>query len=301
MITAGFARRTRPVGYLGRSPPVVSRLEAISRRAPARGEENAVDENDGPVRYAVQDGVATITLDSPANRNALSTALIDALEARLDEADADPGVRAVRLTHTGGTFCAGADLKEALAVGMERTSLRLLGLLRRIVSCSVPVVACIDGHVRAGGLGLVGACDIVLAGPASTFAFTEVRLGLAPAIISLVTTPRLPDRAVGRYYLTGEAFGPQEAADVGLVTQAVDDVPLAAEAIFSQIRGCSPQGLAETKRLVTARLLEDMDARGAEIATLSARLFSSSEAREGMAAFAERRPPSWARPPETLP
>ena len=116
-------------------------------------------------------------------------------------------MRAIVLTHTGRTFCAGADLKEQAAEGgpAEGTQ-RMLGLLRAIVELPKPVVARVDGHVRAGGVGLVGACDIVVAGPATTFAFTEVRLGLAPAIISLTTLGRMTERAVSRYYLTGETF-----------------------------------------------------------------------------------------------
>jgi enoyl-CoA hydratase len=246
------------------------------------------------VRYQLQDRVAVLTLDSPANRNALSTALVEALQTGLARAAADAEVRAVLLTHTGGTFCAGADLREALEVGMEQTSVRLVALLRSLVAHPQPVVALIDGDVRAGGLGLVGGCDIVVAGPASTFAFTEARLGLAPAIISLVTTPRMTNRAVGRYYLTGETFDAAEAARIGLVTVAAEDPGPAADQVLDAMRLCSPQGLAESKRLTAAPVLAGLDAGGTELAVLSARLFGSQQAREGMSAFRERRPPRWA-------
>jgi enoyl-CoA hydratase len=245
------------------------------------------------VRYEVAAGIATLTLDSPANRNALSAALVGRLGALLSDVDADPAVRAAVLTHTGGTFCAGADMSEARERGMREGTVALLGLLRRIVALSKPVVARVDGHVRAGGAGLVGACDIALAGPRSTFAFSEVRLGLAPAIISLTTRPRLADRAAGRYYLTGEVFDAAEAARIGLVTAAPDELDPAVDAVLDALRKGSPQGLAESKRLTTTGLLRSIDEHGERLVTLSAELFASAEAREGMSAFLAKRPPAW--------
>lgn len=252
---------------------------------------------DTPVRYEVDRQVAVVTLDAPARRNALSSAMVDALEAALQRAGEDAAVRAVVLTHTGGTFCAGADLTEALDLGMEAVSARLVALLRGIVALAKPVVARTDGHVRAGGMGLVAACDLAVAGPASTFAFTESRLGLAPAIISLVTTDRLSSRAVSRYYLTGETFDARAAQDCGFVTVAAQDAEGATEELLAALRQCSPQGLAESKRLTTAGVLARIDAEGARLAALSAGLFASDEAREGMSAFAQRRPPAWLSTP----
>ena len=140
------------------------------------------------VHYELDRAIATITLDSPENRNALSSALVGAVTEHLVTASADESVRAVVLTHTGSTFCAGADLKEQSAEGGPAAGTRrMLALLRELIGLSKPVIVSLDGHVRAGGIGLVGASDIAIAGPASTFAFTEVRLGLAPAIISLTT------------------------------------------------------------------------------------------------------------------
>ena len=242
------------------------------------------------IEYGVDRGVARIALDSPHNRNALSSALMSELARRLNDAGADDTVRAVELTHTGGTFSAGADLKEA-RVDMTEGTRRLVVLLQQIVQLPKPVVASIDGHVRAGGMGLLGACDIALAGPASTFAFTEVRLGLAPAIISLTTLPRLTARAAGRYYLTGETFDASTAARIGLVTEAVDDIDAATHAVLDALRRASPQGLRETKPLTTRALtFADADL----LTTQSARLFASDEAREGMTSFLEKRPPRWA-------
>jgi len=148
--------------------------------------------------------------------------------------------------------------------------------------------------VRAGGLGIVGACDIVLAGPQSTFAFTEVRLGLAPAMISLTTLPRLEPRAASRYYLTGETFDAPAAARIGLITEAVADIDAATMAVLDALRVASPQGLRETKPLLTQALLAGFDERAQSLGELSARLFGSAEAAEGMASFLEKRRPSWA-------
>ncbi|HEY6315471.1 MAG TPA: enoyl-CoA hydratase-related protein, partial [Streptosporangiaceae bacterium] len=133
------------------------------------------------VRYGADRDVATITLDSPSNRNALSAQLVAELTARLTEAGADPSVRAVVLTHTGRVFCAGADLAAAGSGSIGDTGTAILALLRLIVELPKPVIASISGHVRAGGMGIVGACDLAVAAEGASFAFTEVRIGLAPA------------------------------------------------------------------------------------------------------------------------
>ncbi|MGV9388695.1 enoyl-CoA hydratase family protein [Streptomyces olivaceus] len=232
-------------------------------------------------------GVETLALDSPHNRNALSAALVGDLAAALTEAGADPGVRAVVLTHTGNTFSAGADLRDPPAPDA------LTGLLRQIAEVPKPVIARVAGHVRAGGLGLVAACDIAAASAAATFALTEVRIGVAPAVVSLTLLPRTDPRALARYSLTGERFDAAEAARIGLVTAAGDDVDAVLEPVLDGVRRASPQGLAETKRLLTARVLEAFDRDAADLTALSARLFASPQAREGMTAFLERRDPEW--------
>ena len=251
------------------------------------------------VHYAVEGSVARLTLDSPHNRNALSTALVNQLRQGLSDAAEEPGVRTVLLDHTGGTFCAGADLAEAtgrdpgdLAVGRAR---ELTSLLRAILELPIPVIAAVNGHVRAGGLGLIGACDIVVAGPGSSFALTEARIGVAPSIISLTLVPRMSARAAGRYFVTGEKFDAAEAADIGLITIAADDVAATVAALTGEIGRGSPQGLAASKALTTAPILEGFDRHAAALAEQSARLFVSDEAREGMLAFLQKRSPSWAR------
>jgi enoyl-CoA hydratase len=247
------------------------------------------------VHYAADRGIATVTLDSPTNRNALSAQLVGELSDRLAAAAADTSVRAVVLSHTGSVFCAGADLKEQSSeVGPEQGTQRMLALLRAIVELPKPVVARVDGAVRAGGMGIVGACDIALAGPNASFAFTEVRLGLAPAIISLTTLGRMTERAASRYYLTGEVFKADTAAASGLVTAAVDDLDAELATLTDALWACSPQGLAETKRVTTRRMSAALTKGGDEMQALSARLFASDEAREGMLAFLQKRPPRWA-------
>lgn len=243
---------------------------------------------------------ARLTLDSPHNRNALSTALVRQLHQGLRDAAADSAVRAVVLGHTGGTFCAGADLSEASGgdpfdMAADRAR-ELTALLRGIVESPLPVIAAIDGHVRAGGMGLVGACDIAVAGPRSTFALTEARIGVAPAIISLTLLPKMSARAAARYFLTGEKFDAGQAAAIGLITMAADDVDAAVEALVADVRRASPQGLAASKALTTAAVLKTFDSDAERLATDSARLFVSDEAREGMLAFLQKRPPNWSTP-----
>ena len=243
------------------------------------------------VHYRLDRGIATIELDSPHNRNALSRQLCAELDAHLTAASTDPGVRAVELTHTGSVFCAGADLSEASS-GPSITDI-MINLLGRIVGMPKPVVARLDGHVRAGGLGLVGAADIALASQSVTFAFTEVLIGVAPAMITLTTLGRMTERAASRYLLTGEKFDAATAAEIGLITAAVDDLDAATAQLYDQFRKCSPQGLAETKPLTTRATREAIADRAADLAALSARLFGTDEAREGMLAFLEKRSPSW--------
>jgi enoyl-CoA hydratase len=222
----------------------------------------------------------------------------------------------VVLGHTGNTFCAGADLSEASggdprgdrergAAGRSGSppsafdtaaarARELTALLRAIVESPLPVIAAIDGHVRAGGFGLVGACDIAIAGPRSTFALTEARIGVAPAIISLTLLPKMSARAAARYYLTGETFDAAEAAEIGLVTTAADDVDAAVAKAVADVSRGSPQGLAASKALTTAPVLDGFDRDAERLTEESARLFVSDEAREGMLAFLQKRPPSWA-------
>lgn len=256
---------------------------------------------DALVRYDTDGPVARLTLDSPRNRNALSTALVEQLHEGLTRASTEQSVRVVVLGHTGGTFCAGADLSEASTDGGARDPADLIvdrareltRLLRRILECPLPVIAAIDGHVRAGGLGLVGACDIVVAGGSSTFALSEARIGVAPSIISLTLLPKMTARSAGRYFVTGEKFDATAAAEIDLITVASDDVAATVGELASAIALGSPQGLAESKALTTASILDGFDRHAETLTQRSGALFVSDEAREGMLAFLQKRPPNW--------
>ncbi|GED99337.1 enoyl-CoA hydratase family protein [Gordonia crocea] len=260
------------------------------------------DELTRVVDVEVSAAVATVTLNSPSNRNALSAQLVGQLTEALEAAAADSAIRAVVLTHTGGTFCAGADLGEALRRGLSPEEATAEGtramttLMRAMVAMPKPVIVVADGHVRAGGFGLVGAADIALVGPSATFALTEARLGLAPSMISVVLLPKMTARAVGRYFLTGEAFDPSTAERIGLVTRAlsgVEELSAELDAVLGGVRKASPQGLAASKALTTAAILADFDEAAGARAAESAALFASDEAREGMTAFLSKRKPSW--------
>ena len=241
--------------------------------------------------HAVHDGaLATITLDSPHNRNALSRRLVAELAERLVAAEADDAVRVVRLEATGRVFCSGADLSEAADGAMEQGARGLVDLQRLVVGLAKPVVARVQGAVRAGGIGIVAACDVVLASEEATFALTEVKLGLTPAVISLTVLPRLTSRSAAWTFLSGEAFDGAEAARIGLVTRAVPASELddAVAAACAALATGDPQGLRETKALLARDLLDRIDDRADEMAALSARLFGSDAAREAMAAFLSR-------------
>lgn len=243
------------------------------------------------VHLDVLDQVATLTLDSPHNRNALSRQLVGELVAHLAAADADEAVRVVRLEATGKVFCSGADLSEAADGAMEQGARGLVDLQRFVVSMTKPVVARVQGAVRAGGIGIVAACDVVVAAQEASFALTEVKLGLAPAVISLTVLPRLTSRAAAYTFLTGETFDGVEAARIGLITRAVPaaDLDAAVDAVCASLVTGAPQGLRETKALLARDLLARIEADGDDMAELSARLFGSQAAREAMLAFLSRK------------
>jgi len=253
------------------------------------------------VGYAVDGGVARVTLDSPGNRNALSVALLTELLAAVDAALADGAVRVVVLTGTGPVFCPGVDLKEqrrANEAGVPAPAPRLMTrLFTTLVEAPKPVVARVNGHTRAGGMGVVGACDIAVAPLSATFGFTEVRVGVVPAVISVTTLPHLTSRAASELYLTGEVFDATRAEAAGLLTRAVPDDALDAEVdrVVDALRQAAPVALGETKRLLhrPARPLPEVFA---DLLALSEARFASPEALEGMRAFAEKRPPSWTTP-----
>ena len=249
------------------------------------------------VRTATDAGVTTLTLDSPANRNALSTPLIRELLDGLTTALVDPAVRAVVLSHTGPVFCSGVDLKETAAARENgKIPAELLGdLLAAVWEFPKPVLARIAGPARAGGLGLIAAADIAVCVEEATFAFSEVRLGVIPAVISATVLPRLARRAAAELYLTGDVFDGARAAQIGLVTTAVPAAeldPTVARYRDALVRG-GPLALAGTKDLLRRTPGENIRTDLAELAARSAGYFRSVEGREGMAAFREKRDAEW--------
>jgi enoyl-CoA hydratase/methylglutaconyl-CoA hydratase len=243
------------------------------------------------VHYRVDDQVASLILDSQPNRNALSRQLVSELYDGLARAEEDDDVKVLMVRAEGSTFCSGADLSEASEGGMEQAAGVLVDLQRRIATLPKPVVTRVHGNVRAGGIGIVAASDIAISGERATYAFTEVRLGLTPAAISLSVLPRITDRAAARTFLTGEVFDGRAAAGMGLVTKAVpeEDLNLEVDEVCAALAKGNPQGLRETKQLIGRPLVDRIDAHGADLAKLSARLFGSEEAKAAMLAFLNRK------------
>ena len=243
------------------------------------------------VHLEITDGLATITLDSPHNKNALSRQLVTELFGHLESATADDAVKAVLIRSSDRVFCSGADLSEATTVGMEEGARRIVELQRLICTMPKPVVTEVLGAVRAGGIGIIAASDISVVADDATFALTEVKLGLAAAIISLTVHARMNPRAAALTTLGGEVFSGAEAASYGLVTRAVpaDGLTNAVEEVCASLCTGAAQGLRESKRILNAELVERIDRYGEDMAALSARLFASDEAREAMTAFLTRK------------
>jgi len=248
------------------------------------------------VHLDVAGGVATITLDSPANRNALSAQVRRELRDHLTTTTADDTVRVVVLTHTGPVFCAGMDLKESRGAGSSDQGVNEFPrILELIWTHPKPVVARLVGPARAGGVGMVAACDIAVAAEPVTFAFTEVRIGVVPAVISVTVLPRLLPRAAHELFLTGETFDAHRAVTVGLINSAVP-----ADRLDDEVRRYTgmlalggPTALAATKEMLRRPASTSMSEAFDTMLALSARHFAGQEGQEGISAFAEKRPASW--------
>jgi methylglutaconyl-CoA hydratase len=238
------------------------------------------------------DGIRTLTLDSPANRNALSIRLLEQLAQALRDATADADVRAVVLTGAGTVFCSGADLSERGSGAPNR----MPEILTTMVDSPVPVLVRVNGHTRAGGLGLIAAADIAVATEAATFAFSEVRVGVAPAMI-LVPALRVMDRRfLTRMVLTGERFDAGQAAAAGLLSAVVEDDAALDAWVAGQtnaLRRSAPGAVRATKELLRALPAQNWSDGLESAASTSADLFVGPEATEGMAAFLEKRRPAW--------
>jgi methylglutaconyl-CoA hydratase len=249
--------------------------------------------------YEVRQGAAWITLNRPEQRNALSAALVNELSDHLDAAIADPAVRCIVLTGNGPAFCAGADLKSPPGQTVSgRAGVPLSDILARMQDAPKPVIAAINGAAFAGGLGLVGASDIVVTVEDAAFSFSEVKIGVIPAVISVVCLPKLGTHHGMKLFLTGERFSGTQAVTMGLAHVAVPAAGLmaAVQHEINAINAGGPLAVAECKRLVRRIPTLPRDEAFAEATTWSTRMFLSPEAAEGMAAFREKRKPEWAHP-----
>ena len=250
--------------------------------------------NDALIKYLPARNVAAITLDAPHRRNALSLDMIARLREALADAVSDDAVRIVRLDHTGPVFCAGADLREsASATGLdELPAAHLAELLADICEAPKPVVVAADGGAKGGGMGLLAAADLVVCRADAELAFSEVRLGVVPAVIAPVVARRLHPGRMQRLFLTGESFTALDAASWGLVAAATAPgaVGARAEDFISQLLAGGPRAQAGIKQLTAA---PDLRERLREAAARTAEYFFSEEGREGVRSFLEKDSPSW--------
>jgi len=238
-----------------------------------------------------------ITLADSENRNALGGELLTQFDEALDSANADPAIRAVVVTNEGNTFCAGANLKErAGAAAATRPSISFDALLEKIQTSATPVIGQIDGHVVGGGNGLAAAFDISVAREDVKFGFTEVRLGVVPAIISVVCLPKMNRGNAMDAFLRGNRFSATRAAAMGLINYAVpgDQLESAVDEIVSDIAKGGPNAVSVAKQLVNEVPAMDQKDAFAKMAKLSAELFSGDEAKGGMRAFLKKEKAPWA-------
>ena len=248
---------------------------------------------------AVDGGVATITLNRPDQKNRLDPAAMQLLIAHINAAAADASVRSIVVTGSGTTFCAGADLLAAVnaeAGGFAGSGPELLAaVLTTMLDCPKPIIAKVQGHVAGGGNGLIAACDLAVASADARFAFSEVRVGVAPSVISVVCLAVMHRRDAQELLLTGERVDAERVLRAGLLTHVVpaDGLDAAVTALTEQIRAGGPEAVANTKELLRRVPTMDRTDAFAWTAEKSAGLFSSEEAREGMTAFLQKRPPSW--------
>jgi methylglutaconyl-CoA hydratase len=251
------------------------------------------------VRGSGNNAVAWLTLNTPENHNALSQALSATLNDCVAKAVADDRVRAIVLTGVGKTFCAGADLKSAgggaARTGHDGQRAPFVSAIQKLWESPKPVIGRIQGNAWGGGLGLMAACDIGIAVEGGRFGFTEVRLGLIPAIISVFVLRKMNLADASRYFLTGDRFSAEQARQMNLVHQVVaeGDLDGAVAQLVESLLQCGPKALGECKTLLRLMPTLTVDAGLDHAAAKIAGLFGSDEGREGMAAFNEKRKARW--------
>jgi methylglutaconyl-CoA hydratase len=254
-----------------------------------------------PVQYEVLGARAQLTVDRPEVRNALDWSTLVALAEGLERAAADPQVRTVVLGATGSVFCAGADLTSAAQSGDESFASSAPAALARVLELMItlpkPVIARIQGPVVGGGVGLVAASDLAVAVESATFAFGEVRLGVAPAVVSVAVLRKMQPAAAAELMLTGARVSALRVLEAGLVNRVVSDNDLDAtvQQWVAEVDRSGPRAVAATKALLEAVPTMSRAAGWEWTAQLSGQLFGSDEAAEGMAAFLGRRSADWSR------
>jgi len=248
------------------------------------------------VETSREGGVLTVTLADEDNRNALGPALLTELVDALDEADADPAVRVVVITNKGRVFCAGANLREAATGERIGRIVDPLELFSRFRDAPKPYVGRIAGHCVAGGMGLAAALDISIGIDDAKFGFTEVRVGVAPAMISVICLPKMRPADASSAFLRGNRFTGLEAAEMGLINSAVpaDQLDTEVDAVVADLLLGGPEALRATKRLLSQVPAMPVDEAFRWTKGISTELFEGHEATEGITAFLERRPPIWA-------
>ena len=249
------------------------------------------------VHLTTDNGIATIVLDAPERKNALSVGMVNALGDSLEAAIADPEARVIVITNTGNTFCAGADLKvdRPGIAEVDEARWTFIQVMERIMSAPKPVIGRADGHVTGGGVGLLAACDISVLRDDAKIGFTEARLGVSPAVISVVCLPKMRRADASELFLTAERFSAQRAVEVGLVNAAVpaDQLDDKVEEYLDKVVRGGPLALAACKELIT-RVPQMSTSEAFEFTgPFSAALFASEEAQAGIAAFRERRAAPW--------
>ncbi|MFK7897089.1 MAG: enoyl-CoA hydratase-related protein [Myxococcota bacterium] len=252
---------------------------------------------DSVVKIDIERGVLTATLADHENRNALGAQLVGELRAAIVQGNNDDSVRAIVVTNEGSTFCAGANLKErSSGAGPKKDSGGIVELFQEIQASPTPVLGRVDGHVVGGGNGLVAVFDVSIASEKAKFGFTEVRLGVAPAMISVVCLPKMRHGDAMEAFLRGNRFSAERAAELGLINRAVahEDLSAAMEEVLDDLRLAGPKALGEAKRLIYEVNRLDQDEAFKWTTQVSNELFASEEASEGMKAFLEKRAPAWA-------
>ena len=255
--------------------------------------------NSAACLYEVRFQSAWIQLNRPDNRNALSAELVNEMYGFLEAALADDSVRAIVITGTGPAFCAGADLKSppGSSISGGGKAVPFADVLKLMLTADKPIIAAVNGAAFGGGLGLVAAADIVIADESAQFSFSEVRLGVIPAVISVVVLPKLGRHLASRLFLTGERFNGSDAVDYGLAHVAVPASGLisAVEKEVAALALGGPNAIKACKQLIREVPGLDVDTGFAKTQDWSVEMFESEEGGEGMKAFREKRKPSWVK------